>query len=224
MTTTCVTSAVTGPDLTNTIAGYLVTFVEFSIAVLAIASVMFGHMSLLIAWESLAVTYLAIGAVVIRSRSRGRPEERSRVGALDTLSWVLPLVAGVTGIYCAIVVIGQADATGPLSDRVVVGLSGAIGIFVSWALLHVGFAQSYEAAFVRARSDPPLAFPETDTPGSVDFFYFAFTVATSFATSDVVVRTPRARWSVMVHSIASFLFNALVVAVAYQVLQLVAQT
>jgi len=210
--------------LRNTVTGYLVTLAELTIALIALSLVVFGGTALLVAWESVAVVYLGVGALVIRARSLGRPEERRRVGALDTLSWAIPLIAGATGIYCAIVVVGQADATSLLSERVFVGLCGAIGIFISWALLQVGFAQAYEAAYLRAQADPPLAFPETDAPGSVDFFYFAFTVATSFATSDVVVRTPRARWLVMIHSIVSFMFNALVIAVAYQELQLLAKT
>ena len=204
--------------------GYLVTVAELIIVLLAFALVAFGGTALLVVWETVAVVYLAAGAMLIRARSLGRPEDRRRVGALDTLSWALPLVAGATGIYCAIVVVGQADATGLLADRAFVGLCGSIGIFVSWALLHVGFAQAYEAGYLHAQGDAPLAFPDTEAPGSVDFLYFAFTVATSFATSDVVVRTARARWIVMMHSILSFMFNALVVAVAYQVLQLVAKT
>lgn len=45
---------------------------------------------------------------------------------------------------------------------------------------------------------------------------FSFTMGTSFATS---VRTPPIRRIVLVHSVVAFFFNALVVAVAIQVLQ-----
>ena len=210
-------------DVGNTAAGYLVTLVELTVALLAVSLVAVGGTALLVVWESVAMIYLAVGAVAIRARSLREPEERRRVGALDTLSWLLPLIAGATGVYCAMVVVGQADTAGPLIDRALVGVCGSIGIFVSWALLHTGFAQAYQAAHTRRPLDPPLSFPGTTTPGTLDFFYFSFTIATSFATSDTTVRTPRARWVVMVHSVVSFMFNALVVAVAYQVLQLLAR-
>ena len=95
---------------------------------------------------------------------------------------------------------------------------------MSWHLLHVGFAQVHEAVYHRGGGRRGLAFPGTAEPTSVEFVYFAFTIGTAFATSDVDVTTTPARWAVTVHSVVSFLFNALVVAVAYQVLQIFART
>ncbi|NLG54322.1 MAG: DUF1345 domain-containing protein, partial [Rhodococcus sp.] len=64
-----------------------------------------------------------------------------------------------------------------------------------------------------------LKFPDNTWPTRLDYLYFAFTIGTTFATSDVEVREVGVRRIVLLHSIISFFYNALVVAVAFQVLQ-----
>lgn len=64
----------------------------------------------------------------------------------------------------------------------------------------------------------PLEFPHEAHPTTVDFFYFSFTLGTSFAVSDVTVTTPSMRWHVMMHSVLSFFYNAVVLALAVGVL------
>lgn len=59
-----------------------------------------------------------------------------------------------------------------------------------------------------------LDFPGTDHPDLTEFLYFSFTIGTSFAVSDVDVRTAPMRRRVMVHSVIGFLFNAALPAVA----------
>ena len=94
-----------------------------------------------------------------------------------------------------------------------------MGIILSWHLFHIGFAQIYENSQDRVPGEPCLVFPTQPSPTFIDFLYFSFTIGTSFATSDTTVRTGRMRWTVMLHSVLSFFYNALVVAIAFQVLQ-----
>jgi uncharacterized membrane protein len=61
-------------------------------------------------------------------------------------------------------------------------------------------------------------FPDCPHPALVDFLYFSFTVGVSFAVSDVEVRSRALRWHVMVHSILSFFYNAIVLAVAINII------
>ena len=93
-----------------------------------------------------------------------------------------------------------------------------MGIITSWLLLHAGFAHVFEGMQHRS-SSIVFEFPDSVNPSHGDYLYFSFTIGTSFATSDTMVRSTRARLVITVHSIAGFLYNALVVAVAFQVLQ-----
>ena len=47
---------------------------------------------------------------------------------------------------------------------------------------------------------------------------FSFTLGTSFAASDVTVTSRTMRWHVMMHSILSFFYNTVVLAVAFGIL------
>jgi uncharacterized membrane protein len=44
--------------------------------------------------------------------------------------------------------------------------------------------------------------------------YFAYTLGTTFAASDVEVRTTRMRWTIVWHSVLSYFFNGLVIVLA----------
>ena len=59
-----------------------------------------------------------------------------------------------------------------------------------------------------------LIFPDTPEPVIWDFFYFAFCLGATFQTSDVNVRTTDFRMVMMFHSIASFVFNTTLLALA----------
>lgn len=204
----------------NGVAGFILTGVEVLLLASSAAYVLTASTALLFAWEAFAAVYLTgIFAVArwtsLRDSSSAIME---RVGALDTLSWVLPLGSSITGIAAAVLVLsGYGSRDDP--NTVIVAAAGSVGIILSWLLLHVGFAQIYESSYASDPDGPNLAFPKRTTPFFADFLYFSFTIGTAFATSDARVETSRSRWIVMMHSIVSFLYNALVVAVAFQVLQ-----
>ena len=57
-----------------------------------------------------------------------------------------------------------------------------------------------------------LAFPGEQSPKQRDFAYFAFTVGTSFAVSDVNVTDDAMRQAVLGHQILSFFYNTCILA------------
>lgn len=131
---------------------------------------------------------------------------------------MLPLGSSVVGIYSAVLVLsGYGSVDDP--NAVLIAAAGSVGIILSWLLLHVGFAQVYDSSYASDPDGPNIAFPKRTVPFFSDFLYFSFTIGTAFATSDARVETSRSRWIVMMHSVVSFLYNALVVAVAFQILQ-----
>ena len=76
----------------------------------------------------------------------------------------------------------------------------------------------YEATDIASDQDA-ITFPGNDRPVFLNYLYFSFTIGTSFATSDATLKTLPARRLVLIHGVVSFFYNALVVAVAFQVLQ-----
>lgn len=204
----------------NGVLGYVVTGVEVLLLASSAAYVLTAGTALLFAWEAFAALYL-IGIFAVARWTSLRESSTfvtERIGALDTLSWVLPLGSSVAGINSAVLIL-SGYGSGDDPSTILVAVAGSVGIILSWLLLHVGFAQIYESSFASDPDGPNITFPKRPVPFFADFLYFSFTIGTAFATSDARVDTSRSRWIVMMHSIVSFLYNALVVAVAFQILQ-----
>ena len=119
------------------------------------------------------------------------------------------LAASLTGLTTSIAV--QNAQTKTLQD------AGAIAIVLAWMLLHAGYARFYGSLTAADEGGAALEFPRTGQLTSTDYFYFAFTIGTSFAVSDVMVTTSRMRWHVMTHSALSFFYNAAILAVAISI-------
>ena len=85
---------------------------------------------------------------------------------------------------------------------------------LGWAVLHVLAAYRYAHLFYSPDPDGGLDFPDTDTPGTWDFIYFAFTIGMTAQVSDVQVTSSRLRRTVLFHSICSFFYNTVILALA----------
>lgn len=86
-------------------------------------------------------------------------------------------------------------------------------IFLSWTLLHVGFARLY-AWLDDTHLPGAVEFPGTPSPRFADFMYMAFTIGVSTAVSDNLVKHSRMRLYILFHAVVSFLYNTAVLAVA----------
>ncbi|MBE8521401.1 DUF1345 domain-containing protein [Amycolatopsis sp. H6(2020)] len=75
-----------------------------------------------------------------------------------------------------------------------------------------------ERGALHYRAAPGLRFPATERPNLLDFAYFAFTVGTSFATSDVEVQARPIRYTVLTHSVVSFVYNTAILGIAVGVI------
>jgi uncharacterized membrane protein len=118
------------------------------------------------------------------------------------------------------------------------GKVGHVGLFLSvanvplgWLTLHVTSAFHYahlyyqkeEAKEGKRRDKGGLQFPETKEPVMWDFFYFSFVVGMTSQTSDVDVVTTGMRRQTLLHSIVSFFYNTVLVALAVNVVVAQAQ-
>ncbi|GEE03037.1 hypothetical protein nbrc107696_34830 [Gordonia spumicola] len=199
---------------------------DLSMVGLSVYALASREFAALIAWEVGALVYLLGTGVVFRHRAR-RGTRDPRTGFLNTLSWVMPIAASLVGVNSAVIaLLGQSFAE-QANGTATAAAFGVAGIVMSWLLLHIAFVNVYMTRYsestVRSLTFPEHRDPESGRPprepGYAEFVYFAFTIGTTFATSDVEVRTRRMRSAVVTHSVWSFFYNALVVAVAFQVLQ-----
>jgi uncharacterized membrane protein len=189
-----------------------------------------SDLAYLIGWDALALVYLTIGFVAVRRR-RKRPDLVLPTGNLAQqwltgarLSFGFTIAASLVGMGSADTVLTNGkDAT--YGDPI--RFFGGLAIVAAWLLLHAGYARFYARRYYSSKGPADgdgtgvaggLAFPQEGAPRATDFLYFSFTLGTSFAASDVTVTSPTLRWHVMIHSILSFFYNTVVLAVAFGIL------
>lgn len=171
-------------------------------------------------WCGIGVMYtlvvlFVLGRIAKRRAPAATAPARFEVSPLvRVVSIVATIVPSLIGLVAAIMVVttDAPDDFGVFADFV--GVSAAL---VAWGLMHWGFAQIYYQRYhhaMRTGAGRTIAFPGTDHPGIIEFVYFAFTVAATFATSDATVLTTRTRWLVTWHTVIAFFFNGLIIVFA----------
>jgi uncharacterized membrane protein len=104
------------------------------------------------------------------------------------------------------------------TDRgVALAFLAALGVVSAWGILHTSYALHYAYLYYRSEESPGgLSFPGEQSPKQNpkqrDFAYFAFTVGTSFAVSDVDVTDDAMRHAVLGHQILAFFYNTSILA------------
>jgi uncharacterized membrane protein len=171
----------------------------------------------LLAWCLVGTAY-TITMLVVLGRVARRPQttpvqptrlELSRwTGAMAFLGTLLTSFVGLGSAFTL-----ADDRSDPVWGGLIL-IGGIWAMLLSWGLLHWGFAQLYYLQYFRSAT-PNMRFPATLHPRIIEFVYFAFTLGTSFAASDVEVLTSALRWRVVWHSVLSFFFNGLIIVFAF---------
>ncbi|MEV5001843.1 DUF1345 domain-containing protein [Nocardioides sp. LML1-1-1.1] len=169
-------------------------------------------------WLVIGTLYLVGGAVAVWRGGPIDPEDVAAMPSVAPWSWVPPVLAASIGVVSAVTALRAGSSGSGTSDNLGLVVAASLGVILSWMLLQVGFAQMYLVRDLTGAGED-LRFPDGSTLSVLSYHYFAFTLGTSFATSDVEIVSVRMRRLVLLHTVVAFFYNALVVAVAFQVLQ-----
>ena len=160
-----------------------------------------------------AVYLAASGWLLVNStnadvKSRAKTEDE---GAMIVIALALAAMAfSVVGIF---IVLNQAHRPDWLS--LMLALAAApLGWFVLHTILAFHYVDLYYFASASEASDKALEFPGTKEPDLWDFIYFSFVIGMTAQVSDVQVRTTNMRKAVTGHSVVSFFFNTVLIAMA----------
>lgn len=176
-------------------------------AALLLAGLPFGEAAML-GWCVHVTTY----AVLLMHRLGNAQPETMRVRACklaDGRAAVLGLSVLAATASMLIVASQLAGKDQGVTDRVI----AIITVIASWFYVHLLFAQEYAHEYWM--NDTGIEFPGGDgTPEFGEFLYFGFTVGMTFQVSDMTTNTPRMRKLVLLHGLAAFAFNAVILASA----------
>ncbi|MFG1421103.1 DUF1345 domain-containing protein [Roseixanthobacter liquoris] len=198
-------------------------FIAFGLGILTFAiltetGVAEGVMGALISWDIAVLAWLClVGVLVVRTDATmlsihaGIDDEGAPVILIVSL-----LCAGIS-LVAVIMASGHHGTEGSSSPERV---DLAVGtLLLSWLFLHTIYALHYSREYYSSRPDasPMLIFPGDAQPDYWDLLYFSFNIGTASQTADITIPSPRLRRLVLGHQIASYIFNAAVIALGVNV-------
>lgn len=130
--------------------------------------------------------------------------------------FMIVLVAVCLSLFGTLLILNsKSDSTFSKVVHTIISLSPVV---LSWLLLHTTFAIRYAHLYHdhnRLNTGSVVGgidFPANEQPDYLSFAYFSFVIGMTFQVSDVVVSSRVIRRFVLMHSLISFFFNTIIVA------------
>lgn len=170
---------------------------------------------LALAWD-VGVGLFPVESAVKLTRARSTADIRKRAAALDDAGpAVLPLalLAALASVGVVVGVALRASGGGQTGSAAVLALAT---VALSWMFVHAMFAFHYAHAYYapddRKKDRGGLVFPGGEPPDYWDFLHFSLIIGVASQTADVQIADKALRRTSTVHSVTSFLFNTVIVA------------
>lgn len=169
---------------------------------------------LLLAGDSFFMIYLILTAPVLLPQT-AEDLRRSATAEDEGLPVILFLtVAAITlSLVAILLLIDQRGSPEPYGVWLAVA-----SVPLGWLTLHTvtafHYARFYYAPDARGVAAGGLRFPGDEPPDATDFLYFALVIGMTAQVSDVEVVSRRMRRAVLLHGVASFFYNTVIVALA----------
>jgi uncharacterized membrane protein len=177
----------------------------------------------IITWDSFALSVLVLAWMTIITTPPDKLHARAQKQDLShILIFVFVLVTACAGLFAVGFLFFSKQAFAERS-HFLLHLSGSmVAVICSWMLVHTVFGLRYAHTYYGDPDGPTgpishaagLEFPGGREPDYVDFAYFSFVIGMTFQVSDVVITSRDFRKLVLVHSMLSFGFNTVILALA----------
>lgn len=169
-------------------------------------------------WDAFALCLLVLAWFTIIStpqkslRARAQEQDFSR-----TLIFFFVIAAACAGLFAVgFLYYTNKNSSAHFGAHLILSL---LAIVSAWSLVHTVFGLRYAHKFYGDDDDPKtdtnaggLQFPGENAPDYFDFAYFSFVIGMTFQVSDVQITSQDFRRLVLVHSVLSFAFNTVILA------------
>ena len=190
---------------------------------LSLACLQFAR-AVIASWDAFAVIILALDWLTIlttpQRKIRGLAQQQDLSRFLVFLFVVVTACAALFAVGFLISV-HKNQAGGHFTVHLLLTL---LAVISSWMLVHTVFGLRYAHAFYGDNDDPGvqkhaggLIFPGDRPPDYFDFAYFSFVVGMTCQVSDVQITSRRMRRLTLAHSILSFGFNTIILALVINI-------
>jgi len=170
-------------------------------------------------WNAFAAMILALDWLIIWTTPQRKIRERAQQEDLSRLLIFIFVVVAACAALLAVGFLIRAHKDQSGGHFAVHLLLTLLTVISSWALLHTVYSLRYAHAYYGDSDEPGvhqhaggLLFPGDRPPNYFDFAYFSFVVGMTCQVSDVQITSRRMRRITLIHSILSFGFNTLILA------------
>ena len=174
---------------------------------------------LLIAWNVGAWAFLVM---ILLMATNPKREARVQARPEDENQWALVVLGIVAALAAIAAIVWELGPVKNMAGWAKAGHLTLVGLTVlsAWTFLQVMFALHYAGVYFRRHKGGihgGLDFPGCAQPGWMEFFYQAFVIGCTFASSDVNVTSMRMRRIVVIQGVVGFFFNAIILALTINV-------
>jgi len=208
-------------------SGYQKLFVSLILALCASAAMWPLQIStvtrVLFLWDVFAISMISMMWLLFFTTTV--KEQREIVKKQDD---AIPVIFGIVVTAVCVSFMGSLllvlSSNEPTLDKELNTTATLIAITSSWILLHTIFTIRYahlylDSSIVKtANGDGGLDFPNAEIPDYIDFAYFSFVIGMTFQVSDVTISSKTIRRYVLLHSLISFIFNTIIVALTVNII------
>ena len=163
---------------------------------------------------------LTINVLTIFSMNSLHPSETRQTYKLQDQGRLFILTFAITAafasLFAVVFLVDMVKQTDPGHLKLYAGLS-VVTVISSWTLLHTLFTLRYGHLYYRSKPGTGLNFPDTQNPDYQDFAYVAFGIGMTSQVADVGPTNQRFRRLILLHSLLSFGFNTLIIALSINV-------
>jgi len=187
-----------------------------------------GHLRLwsaaIAGWNTVALVILALDWATILTTPQRKIRELAQQQDLSRfLVFLFVVVTSSAALFAVgfLVSVKKSETGGHFIIHLLLTL---LTVICSWTLVHTVFGLRYAHVFYGDSDDPGvqkhaggLIFPGDRPPDYFDFAYFSFVVGMTCQVSDVQITSRRMRRLTLVHSILSFGFNTIILALVINI-------
>jgi uncharacterized membrane protein len=209
------------PDKLNLLSG-----IQKLLISMGIAGVVYGLLSLtamdiqnriILSWDTFCMGMICFGWILFIST-----DEKELCDVCEQQDEGLKAIFGIvlTGVFVSLfgTILLLTGKSGSDYGRIMQMMISLSPVLLSWILLHTTFTIRYAHLYHdqnrlgTGTKVGGLDFPGKSDPDYLDFAYFSFVVGMTFQVSDVQVTSRAIRRLVLMHSLISFVFNTIIVA------------
>lgn len=179
--------------------------------------------NIMLTWISYALSILTMSWISILSM---HPKDVRKVARLEdssvTFIFLFVIASAFASLFAVILLLQYIKGLSKADTLIHVVLSIA-SVAVSWWLTHTIFTLRYAHLYYSTEKGKEkfaagLEFPKEPNPDYLDFVYFSFVLGMTFQVSDVEISSRKIRRLAWAHSILSFVFNTIIVALSINII------